>query len=77
MRVHVRGENDGRWRLWTLLTAALGITALATTHAWSAMNANGVAPLEWVALVLLAANLAWISLAAATAVAGAAILISR
>ena len=76
-RAHVRGESDGRWRLWTLLTAALGITALATTHAWSAMNANGVAPLEWVGLVLLAANLAWISLAAATAVAGAAILASR
>ncbi|HOZ26273.1 MAG TPA: glucans biosynthesis glucosyltransferase MdoH [Hyphomonadaceae bacterium] len=76
-RVHVRGEQDGRWRLWTLLVAALATTALATTHAWSAMNTDGVAPLEWVGLVLLAANLAWISLAAATAVAGAAILASR
>lgn len=76
-RVHVRGEQDGRWRLWTLLLAALATTALATTHAWSAMNSDGVAPLEWVGLVLLAANLAWISLAAATAVAGAAILASR
>ncbi|MDP3494410.1 MAG: hypothetical protein Q8R82_14970, partial [Hyphomonadaceae bacterium] len=44
-RVHVRGEQDGRWRLWALLVAALAITALATTHAWSAMNADGVAPL--------------------------------
>ncbi len=76
-RVHVRGEQDGRWRLWTLLVAALATTTLAATHAWSAMNTDGVAPLEWVGLVLLAANLAWISLAAATAVAGAAILASR
>ncbi len=76
-RVRLNGETDGRWRLGVLLAAALGITALATTHAWSAMNADGVAPLEWVGLVLLAANLAWISLAAATAVAGAAILASR
>jgi membrane glycosyltransferase len=76
-RVRLHGETDGRWRLGTLLAAALGVTALATLHAWSMLNADGVSLLEWVGLVLLAANLAWISLAAATAVAGAAILASR
>ncbi len=76
-RVHVHGETDGRWRLGVLLMATLGITGLATAHAWSAMNADGIVLLEWVGLALLAANLAWISLAAATALAGAAILISR
>ncbi|MBP9234911.1 MAG: glucans biosynthesis glucosyltransferase MdoH [Hyphomonadaceae bacterium] len=76
-RVRLHGETDGRWRLGTLLAAALGVTALATLHAWSMLNADGVSLLEWLGLVLLAANLAWISLAAATAVAGAAILASR
>jgi len=76
-RVRVRGETDGRWRLGVMLVAALGITGLATTHAWSMMNQDGVSLLEWVGLALLAANLAWISLACATAVAGAAILMTR
>ena len=76
-RVHVRGETDGRWRLGVMLVAALGITGLATAHAWSMMNADGVSLLEWFGLALLAANLAWISLAGATAVAGAAVLMTR
>jgi len=76
-RVRLRGETDGRWRLGPLLAATLGVTALATIHAWSMLNTNGVTLLEWVGLILLGANLAWITLAAATAVAGAAILASR
>ncbi|HOY78200.1 MAG TPA: hypothetical protein PLN33_10360, partial [Hyphomonadaceae bacterium] len=47
-RVRVRGETDGRWRLGVMLVAALGITGLATTHAWSMMNQDGVSLLEWV-----------------------------
>lgn len=76
-RIRLAGEIDGGWRLGVLLVAALGITTLATAHAWNAMNVDGMAPLEWLGLVLLAANLAWISLAGATAVAGAAVLASR
>ncbi len=76
-RVRVRGERDGGWRLWAMLAAALGVTGFATAHAWSLMNADGVSLLEWVGLALLAANIAWITLAGATAVAGAAILMTR
>ncbi len=76
-RVRVRGERDGGWRLWAMLGAAFGVTGIATVHAWSLMNADGVSPLEWVGLALLAANIAWITLAGATAVAGAAILMTR
>lgn len=76
-RVRVHGESDGRWRLGAMLAVALGVTGFATAHAWSLMNTDGVSLLEWVGLALLAANLAWISLAGATAVAGAAVLMAR
>lgn len=70
-------EHDGRWRLATLLGPALAITVLAATLAWQAMARDGITPTDLIVLVLIAANIAWISVAAATAGAGAVLLATR
>ncbi|HEY3231526.1 MAG TPA: glucans biosynthesis glucosyltransferase MdoH, partial [Roseiflexaceae bacterium] len=73
-RVTVRGESR-QWRLAALVTPALAITALAAGQSYALMNDGGMTPLEWVALALLAVNLAWVSSAAATAIAGTIVLL--
>lgn len=76
-RVRVRGETDGRWRLGQLVVGAGMVTGLAVASAWTTLNADGVSPIEWLGLALLGANIAWISLAGATAFAGAVKLAVR
>jgi membrane glycosyltransferase len=76
-RINVAGEPDTRWRLALVIAAALLVAGWAAAQSWRALSIGGMTPLEWTALVLLAANLAWISLAGATAVAGSLILASR
>lgn len=73
-RVAPPPERDGRWRLWTLIAPALLVTMLATWLSHSLLSADGMSAVEWIGLALFAANLAWITSAAATAVAGAVIL---
>ncbi len=70
-------ELDGRWRLAALIAPALAVTALAAGLAWQSMSRDGVSLLDLVVLVLLTANIAWISIAAATAIAGAVLLAAR
>ena len=70
-------ERDGRWRFAALLAPAMAVTALAAGLAWQAMARDGITLIDVVALVLLTANIAWISIAAATAIAGAVLLASR
>lgn len=70
-------ESDGRWRLAALFGPALAITGLAATLAWQQMARDGVSPIDLIALVLITANIAWISVAAATAIAGAFLLAVR
>ncbi|MEQ1783988.1 MAG: glucans biosynthesis glucosyltransferase MdoH, partial [Hyphomonadaceae bacterium] len=70
-------ERDGRWRLAALLGPALGVTALAAGLAWQSMSRDGITLIDLIALVLLTANIAWISIAAATAIAGAVLLAAR
>jgi membrane glycosyltransferase len=77
LRVRLAGETDGRWRLSALLIPASGVTLLAALQVFNAMNSDGMSAFEWLGLGLLVANLAWISAAAATAVAGAVILATR
>ena len=76
-RMRVHGERDGRWRLAALLAPAFGVTALAAFQSWRAMSADGMVALEWMALALFVLNLAWVSGAAATAIAGALVLWTR
>jgi membrane glycosyltransferase len=73
-RMRVRGERDGAWRLAAVLGPAFVAAGLATFQSWLAMSDDGMATLEWLALALFALNLAWISGAAATALAGALVL---
>ncbi len=70
-------ESDGRWRFFALLVPALAVTALAAGLAWQSMSRDGVTLIDVIALVLLTANIAWISIAAATAIAGAVLLAAR
>jgi membrane glycosyltransferase len=76
-RRRVFGERDGRWRLAAVLGPAFALTALAGLQSWRAMSADGMAGLEWLALGLFVLNLAWVSGAAATAIAGALVLWAR
>lgn len=76
-RVLVAGEADGRWRLVQLVAGAAMVTCLAVVSAWASLNVDGVSPIEWLGLALLGANIAWISLAGATAFAGAIRLAMR
>lgn len=76
-RAAIPGEPDLRWRLGVVIAPALAVAAFAAGQAWPAFSADGMSPLEWIALVLLALNIAWISLAAATAVVGALRLAAR
>jgi membrane glycosyltransferase len=71
------GEPDLRWRLSVVIIPALVVASFASGQAWRAFSIDGMSPLEWVALLLLAANIAWITLAGATAVAGAVLLAGR
>jgi membrane glycosyltransferase len=75
-RVAAYGESR-HWRLAALVIPALAVTALAAGQSYVLMSEGGMTPLEWVALVLLAVNLAWVSSAAATAVAGAVVLLMQ
>jgi membrane glycosyltransferase len=70
-------ERDGRWRLAALLVPAMAVTALSASLAWQSMSRDGITPVDLIALVLLTANIAWISIAAATAIAGAVLLAAR
>jgi membrane glycosyltransferase len=74
-RVAPLPERDGRWRLWTLVVPALMVTMLAASQSYALLSADGMSVLEWIGLALFAANLAWITSAAATAVAGVVILL--
>lgn len=76
-RAHMPGEPDVRWRLAVLVAPALLVAMYASMQVWSTFSSDGVSLLEWVGLVLLVANIAWITLAGATAVTGAIILASR
>jgi len=76
VRRRVHGETDGRWRLAAVVAPALIVTALASFQSWQLMSAEGMTALEWLGLALFAINLAWVSAAAATAVAGAALLMT-
>lgn len=76
-RTPIFGEPDTRWRLAVLISAALVVTAFAAGVSWRALSRDGMTALEWIALLILAANIAWITLAGATAIAGAAILAMR
>ena len=73
-RRRVQGEHDGGWRLAAVLGPAFALTALAAMQSWRTMSADGMAALEWLALGLFVLNLAWVSGAAATAIAGALVL---
>ena len=70
-------ERDGRWRFAALLGPALAVTALAAGLAWQSMSRDGVTLIDVIALVLLTANIAWITIAAATAITGAVLLAAR
>jgi membrane glycosyltransferase len=70
-------EGNAHLRLVAIVAPAIAITMLAVLLAWGPMAADGMSALDWLALVLLTANIAWISLAAVTAAAGAFILASR
>ena len=70
-------ERDGGWRFAALLVPALGVTALAASLAWQYMSRDGVSLIDVIALVLLTLNIAWITIAAATAIAGAILLSAR
>lgn len=70
-------ETDGRWRILLLIVPALGVTGLAAFLYWRLLASDGVSGVEWAGLALFTANLAWISTAAATAVAGAVLLLMR
>ena len=76
-RAFVAGEIDTRWRLALLIGLAIGITGVAAGLAWKAMARDGVTAMDWIAIILLSANVAWISLAASTAAAGALLLAMR
>ncbi|HEV7690872.1 MAG TPA: glucans biosynthesis glucosyltransferase MdoH [Hyphomonadaceae bacterium] len=76
-RVTPLRERDGRWRIFVLAAPALGVTVLAAFLYWRLLTADGVSLLEWLGLGLFTANLAWISTAAATAFAGAVLLLAR
>ena len=70
-------ESDGRWRLAALIVPALAITALAAGLAYQSMSRDGISLIDVIVLVLLTANIAWISIAAATCIAGAVLLAAR
>ena len=76
-RRRVLGETDGHWRLAALLGPALLVTVLATLLCFALMSADGMTPLEWLVLVFFGMNLAWVSSAASTAIAGAVVLMTR
>ncbi len=77
VRTNLVGDADTRWRLGVVIAPALIVAAFASGQAWAAFSSDGMSLLEWVALVLLALNIAWITLAGATAVAGAVMLAMR
>jgi membrane glycosyltransferase len=71
------GETGANWRLAAIMAPAAAITLLAAWLSLGPLAADGMNLLDWLVLTLITANIAWISLAAATAAAGAIILAGR
>lgn len=76
-RKRIGDEPDTRWRLALLVAAAMGVAGYSALLSWRALAVDGMTVLEWAVLALLAANLAWVSLAGATALAGSIIIAAR